>query len=74
MTFAAFREGMQALATETKASVNFQNDEDSGKYFARFSDGTVITGNSANFALTVRWNNKQHQARARLTNGRVCAA
>lgn len=74
MTFAAFRQGAQALATETQASVKFQNDEDTGKYFARFSDGTVITGSASGFGLTVRWNNNQHQARARLRNGRICAA
>lgn len=74
MKFAAFQKGMQALATETKTSVTFQKDDEKGKYSAHFSDGTTITGNSASSALTVRWNNRQHQARARLNNGRVCAA
>lgn len=74
MKFAAFQKGMLALATKTKTSVTLQMDGEKGKYSARFSDGTIITGNSANSALTVRWNNKQHQARARLNNGRVCAA
>lgn len=74
MTFAAFRKGALALATENNSAVEISRDSDIGKYFARFSDGTVITGSASGFGLTVRWNNNQHQARARLRNGRICAA
>lgn len=39
--------------------VKFHNDEDRGRYVAKCSDGTMITGNSTTFGLSVRdWNGR----------------
>ena len=73
MKFSAFRKGALALATENNSAVEISRDSDIGKYFARYSDGTMITGTPSGYGLTVRWNANQHQARAVLKNGRICA-
>lgn len=46
-------------------SVDFRHTED-GKYIARVSDGTVITGNPASMRVAVRWGGKtkNHQGMA----------
>ena len=73
MKFAAFQKGMQALATENQLKVQISRDKDKGRYTALYSDGTTIVGNSSGVGLTVLWNANQHQARAALVNGRICA-
>lgn len=46
-------------------SVDFRHTED-GKYMARVSDGTVITGNPSSMRVAVRWGgeNRNHQGMA----------
>lgn len=74
MSYEAFCKGTQALATDTNPIIGTHNDTEKGKFIARYSDGTTIVGNPSSFKLTVRWNHNQHQARAVLRNGRICAA
>lgn len=35
--------------------VRFSNEPEGGRYIAKFSDGTTITGNGSCLSLSVRW-------------------
>lgn len=57
MSFDRFQTKIGDLITRTDPglSVDFQNDEEHGKYIARISDGTTIIGNPSGLKMTVRW-------------------
>lgn len=57
MTFEAFRRHITALVSKAGGGlqVRFEHDDEHGKHIARFSDGTVIVGNSIAVSLEVRW-------------------
>ena len=38
-----------------KPTVNFSHDDESGKHYARFSDGTTIIGNTIAKKVAVKW-------------------
>lgn len=58
MSYSRFCEHIRDLLLKIDGgvgSVDISRDEDKGLYSARFSDGTVITGNPVSLKLTVRW-------------------
>lgn len=66
MSYEKFQQLIGSLVKKSGAgggiSVDFNHID--GKYIARVSDGTVITGNPSSKCVTVRWNGKNHQCMA----------
>lgn len=62
MSYEKFQQLIGSLVKKSGGgiSVDFSHTEE-GKYIARVSDGTIITGNPASMRVTVRWNGKNHQ-------------
>jgi len=59
MSYEVFRRKVNALIRKAggRLSVNFHHDREKGRYFANFSDGTRIIGNSLSTRVSVRWGN-----------------
>lgn len=65
MSYEKFQQLIGSLVKKSRGgiSVDFRRTEE-GKYVARVSDGTTITGNSASMRVTVRWGGRNHQGMA----------
>ena len=65
MSYQAFQVKVNALIARAGGgiSVRFFNDTDKGRFFANFSDGTVIVGNPSSLKVTVKYGSG-HQAMA----------
>lgn len=58
MSFANFQTRVSAIvaaAGMSKDDVSFHTDEESGRHFARFTDGTTIIGNRSCARVSVHW-------------------
>lgn len=58
MSYEVFQQRVNRLVSGMKGvrpTVNFRHDEDSGKHYANFSDGTTIVGNTVAQKVMVRW-------------------
>lgn len=57
MSFEVFKNKIGALVSKSdpNAKVFYSYDKQSGKYWARFADGTVITGHPSGRKITVRY-------------------
>lgn len=57
MTFEMFKTKINGIITRAGGNLNvwFSHDETIGKFYARFSDGTVITGHPSGRKVTVRY-------------------
>lgn len=64
MTYEAFMAKIKILIGKAGGNidVNFSNDEEIGKFYARCSDGTTIIGNKSCLKVTVFWNGCNHQS------------
>lgn len=62
MPYSVFCEKCKRIARKAGMKVRFQHDDETKKHIARFTDGTIITGNESQLKVTVRWNGKNHQA------------
>lgn len=57
MTFKVFKDKIDAIIAKTADNITvfYSYDKAHGKYYARFSDGTVITGHPSGHKVTVRY-------------------
>lgn len=57
MTFEMFKTKINGIITRAGGNLNvwFSHDKAKGKYYARFSDGTTITGHPSGCKITVRY-------------------
>lgn len=64
MTFEVFKRKVNALIRTAGGGINvwFWQDSDNGRYYAHFSDGTVISGNKICKRVAVKWNGGLHQS------------
>lgn len=64
MSYEVFQRMVKALIKKAGGgiSVVFSRDKDTGKHFARCSDGTVFIGNGISRKVEVRWNGSNHKA------------
>lgn len=66
MSYETFQSIIGSLVRKSGGiSVDFHHTEE-GKYIARVSDGTTITGNPDSMRVTVRWGGRNHQSMASL--------
>ena len=65
MSYEVFKRKVNALINRADAGikVRFHHDAEHGRFFAKFSDGTTIIGNSSAMKVTVRFGSG-HQAMA----------
>lgn len=67
MSYESFQEIIGSIVRKSGGGISVDFDEtETGKYVARVSDGTTITGNSLSKRVTVRWGGRNHQAQAAL--------
>ena len=66
MTYQDFSQKIEALVRRVGGNLSARVFEDTEKhiYTAEFSDGTIITGNSKNIAVTVKFRDGNHMAMA----------
>lgn len=57
MSFEVFKTKVNAIIAraDTNLTVWFSQNKAQGKYYARFSDGTTITGHPSGHKITVRY-------------------
>lgn len=62
MNYENFKDRVNALIDKAGGgiSVRFFTDEDSGRHYAKCSDGTTIIGNEACLKVAVRWGSGHH--------------
>lgn len=69
MSYELFKQKVNALierADNKGNSVKFSTDADTGKHYARFSDGTLIIANTQCKKVEVRWNRGNHSGLAEI--------
>ena len=64
MSYEKFQQLIGSLVKKSGGGISVDFNHIDGKYIARVSDGTVITGNPSSMRVTVRWNGKNHQGMA----------
>ena len=62
MSYEVFQRKVNALIAKTgdNISVRFSTDDESGKHYANFSDGTTIVGNRSCLRVSVIWGSGHH--------------
>lgn len=62
MSYEVFKTKINALIHRSKSNlrVSFSTDEEKGKHYASFSDGTLIIGNLCSLKITVKWGGKSN--------------
>lgn len=66
MSYEEFQQSIDSLVKKSGGGISVDFNHIDGKYIARVSDGTVITGNPSTVRVTVRWNGRNHQGMAAL--------
>ena len=64
MSYEKFQQLIGSLVKKSGGGISVDFNHIDGKYIARVSDGTVITGNPSSKRVTVRWNGRNHQGMA----------
>lgn len=64
MSYEVFKSKVRGILSRSGDSMKVYFYTQNGNHHARFSDGTVISGNRVNKAVSVRWNGKNHAAMA----------
>lgn len=62
MSYESFQTAVNNLVKKAGGGISVRFFNSDGKYTARFSDGTLIIGNSVSLKVTVRWNGRNHQS------------
>ena len=57
MKYEDFQKYVMSILKRSRSGllVKFKTDEEKGKHYANFSDGTLIVGNLSSLKLTVKW-------------------
>lgn len=73
MSYSAFLTGMLAIAKDYGIKIRrCHNDKESGRFYARFSDGMTITARPTSPKVTIRYGSG-HQLMATMKGSVLCA-
>lgn len=64
MSYKVFKNKIRGILSRSGDSMKVCFSSHNGNHNARFSDGTVISGNTINKAVSIRWNGRNHTAMA----------
>lgn len=64
MSYKVFKNKVRGILSRSGDSMKVYFSSHDGNHNARFSDGTVISGNTINKAVSIRWNGRNHTAMA----------
>lgn len=64
MSYRSFKDKVKGVLSRSGDSIRVTFSSHDGNHYARFSDGTVISGNRVNKTVSVRWNGGNHTAMA----------
>lgn len=64
MSYKVFKDKVRGILSRSGDSMKVYFSSYDGNHCAKFSDGTVISGNRVNKTVSVRWNGGNHTAMA----------
>lgn len=62
MSYKVFKNKVRGILSRSGDSMKVYFSSYGGNHNARFSDGTVISGNRVNKTVSVQWNGRNHTA------------